>query len=66
MKELKIFIEGMSCMHCVKRVTEALYNAGVQKANVKIGEADIAFDETKTNLEKIAKAIEEAGYKLKS
>ncbi|WP_028845688.1 heavy-metal-associated domain-containing protein [Thermodesulfovibrio thiophilus] len=66
MKEMKIFIEGMSCAHCVKRVYQALKNADVEEADVKIGEAKIAFDENKTNMEKIAKSIEEAGYKLKN
>ncbi|ACI20692.1 MULTISPECIES: heavy-metal-associated domain-containing protein [Thermodesulfovibrio] len=66
MKEMKIFIEGMSCAHCIKRVSHALEEAGVTEADVKIGEANIIFDETKTNLDKIAKALEEAGYKLKN
>lgn len=66
MKEMKIFIEGMSCAHCIKRVSQALEEAGVTEADVKIGEATIIFDETKTNIDKIAKALEEAGYKLKN
>lgn len=65
MKEMKIFIEGMTCGHCVKRVTQALQMAGVEEADVKIGEANIIFDENKTDIEKIAKALEDAGYKLK-
>lgn len=66
MKKMKIFIEGMSCAHCIKRVSQALEEAGVTEADVKIGEATIIFDETKTNIDKIAKALEEAGYKLKN
>lgn len=66
MKEMKIFIEGMSCSHCIKRVSQALEEAQVTEAEVKIGEAKIIFDENKTNLDKIAKALEEAGYKLKN
>ncbi|MDI1472902.1 MAG: cation transporter [Thermodesulfovibrio sp.] len=65
MKEMKIFIEGMTCNHCIKRVTQALELAGVEEADVKIGEANIIFDENKTDIEKIAKALEDAGYKLK-
>jgi len=65
MKEMKIFIEGMTCNHCIKRVTEALELAGVEEADVKIGEADIIFDENKTDIKRIAKALENAGYKLK-
>lgn len=65
MKEMIIFIEGMSCSHCIKRVSQALEKAQVTEAEVKIGEAKIIFDENKTNLDKIKKALEEAGYKLK-
>lgn len=66
MEKIRIFIEGMTCQHCVKRVIQALQKAGVDDAEVEIGEATIMFDENKTNLEKIAKALQEAGYKLKS
>lgn len=66
MKEIKIFIEGMSCEHCVRRVSQALEKADVTEADVKIGEATIVFDENKTNLERIKKAIEDAGYKLRN
>ncbi|MCS7163433.1 MAG: cation transporter [Thermodesulfovibrio sp.] len=66
MKEMRIIIEGMSCSHCIKRVLQALEEAEVTEADVKIGEAKIIFDETKTDLNKIAKALENAGYKLKA
>lgn len=56
MKEIKIFIEGMSCEHCVRRVSQALEKADVTEADVKIGEATIVFDENKTNLERIKKS----------
>ncbi|MCS7214999.1 MAG: cation transporter [Thermodesulfovibrio sp.] len=66
MREIKILIEGMSCSHCIKRVYQALEEAGVSEADVKIGEAKIIFDETKTNMDKIAKALENLGYRIKS
>ncbi len=66
MRNLKIYIEGMTCQHCVKRVLNALYSLGVENADVEIGEADISFDENKIDIEKIAKALEDAGYKLKN
>lgn len=65
MKEMTIYIEGMTCAHCIKRVTEALEKAGVEEANVKIGEAWIVFDENKTNLKRIEEELKEAGYLLK-
>lgn len=66
MKKLKLYIEGMTCQHCVKRVSNALYSLGVENADVEIGEAVISFDENKIDTGKIAKALEEAGYKLKN
>lgn len=66
MKEMTIFIEGMTCQHCVKRVTEALLKAGVEDADVEIGKARIVFDENKVTLSEISKALDEAGYRLKS
>lgn len=66
MRNLKIYIEGMTCQHCVKRVSNALYSIGVENADVEIGEADISFDENKIDINKIAKALEDAGYKLKN
>jgi len=66
MKTIKIFIEGMTCQHCVMRVKEALQKAEVEDAEVNIGEATIVFDENKTNLERISRTLDEAGYRLKS
>lgn len=65
MKKMTILIEGMTCQHCVKRVTEALNKIGIEGADVEIGKANIVFDENKINLQQIAKALSEAGYKLK-
>lgn len=66
MKNLKIYIEGMTCQHCVRRVSNALYSIGIESAEVEIGEANISFDESKIDINKIAKTLEEAGYKLKN
>ena len=66
MKTIKIFIEGLTCQHCVMRVKEALQKAEVEDAEVNIGEATIVFDENKTNLERISRTLDEAGYRLKS
>lgn len=65
MKKMTILIEGMTCQHCVKRVTEALNKIGIEDADIEIGKANIVFDENKINLQQIAKALSEAGYKLK-
>ena len=62
----QVFIEGMSCQHCVNRVAEALKEiAGVKTVDVNlkgkyaIVEADRQIDEGE-----IRNAIEEAGYEV--
>lgn len=65
MKEIKIKIEGMSCMHCVGRVKQALDNlAGVTGAVVEVGSASAKYDETKLGQQEIESAIKKAGYKI--
>ena len=59
MTELKLKIEGMSCMHCVARVEKALMELdGVEKANVSLEkkEAKIEYYEAKTGIEEFKKA----------
>lgn len=59
----KIFIEGVSCVHCVNSVTEALMQIGAKEVVVnvykKLATAEISNDITD---EVIKAAIEEAGY----
>jgi copper chaperone len=67
MKTQELTIQGMNCGHCVMHVRKALGSlSGLQTDNVEIGKALVTFDETKVTRESIAKAIEEAGYKLVS
>ena len=59
----KIYIEGMSCGHCVNHVSEALKDLGAKDVEVsldkKLATAEISDDTTD---EEIKEAIEEAGY----
>jgi copper chaperone len=65
MKTLELTIQGMSCGHCVMHVRKALATvSGLKTESVDIGKALVEFDETIVTRELIAKAIEEAGYKL--
>ena len=60
----KINIEGMSCMHCVKHVEEALKElAGVANVAVDLKEknAVVALDGSVEDA-KLKEAIEEVGY----
>lgn len=66
MKKVRIFIDGMTCQHCVKRVTAALESIGIEEADVEIGEAVISFDESKIDIAKIADVLQQSGYKLKN
>lgn len=60
-----IQIDGMTCGGCVKSVTNALQQVdGVQAVEVSLENksANINFDDSKTNLEALKEAIEDAGY----
>ena len=62
---ITINIEGMHCMHCVKRVEAALKAVpGVKKFKVNLeGKcADVHFIPEKTNKETVIKAVADAGY----
>lgn len=62
--ELKI--EGMTCGHCVARVTGALEGVpGVSKAEVN-REAGSATVEHEATVEQLVEAVEEQGYKAKA
>ena len=63
MEHLALGIGGWSCWHCVGRVTKALESVdGVQVEQVKVGEATVAYDPSKTSESVIAKAVEGQGY----
>jgi len=67
MAEITLTIEGMSCQHCVMSVKKAVESiGGVASADVSIGKAKVVFDESKTNRNEIAKAVQNAGYKVKA
>lgn len=60
----KIYINGMTCEHCVKRVTAALMELqGVEEVSISLAEGTA---EIKINAEiedsEIIEAIDEAGY----
>lgn len=60
-------IQGMSCTHCQKAVTEALQAlAGVKSARVDLaaGTATVTYDPALVDAEAMRKAVEEAGYEV--
>lgn len=57
----------MSCQHCVMSVKKALERiSGVSSVDVSIGNAKVTFDGSKTNRDELAKAVVDAGYKVKA
>lgn len=66
-KTVHISIDGMSCGHCVKTVRQALESVqGVQVRSVEIGRAVVDLDETVVEAERVAEAIEERGFAVRS
>ena len=60
-------VNGMSCEHCVKTITNSLLSvAGVEKAEVSLSEKNVSvfFDETKADLETLKARIVEEGYEI--
>lgn len=67
MKTVEFAIEGMSCGHCVKAVKRELSKlTGVTVESVEVGKARVRIDELTVSTELLAKAVEEAGYRLVS
>ena len=67
MEKTVLRVEGMSCGHCVKAVTNALDELpGVENVAVNLNEATVSlvFDPVNTTLAKIEAAITEAGYTI--
>ena len=66
MKENKtiVYIDGMMCDHCKKRVTEAFKSIGVT-ADVDVKKKRATFGEAAASDEEIKSAIEAAGYTVR-
>ena len=69
MEKAVLKVEGMSCEHCVRAVTEAVGGfTGVSDilVDLKGGTASFNYDPSKTPLENIKAAIIEEGYAVKA
>jgi copper chaperone len=63
MRHITLNISGMSCGHCLNAVNQALGRLpGVEIESVRIGRADLRYDEALTSAEAITGAITDAGY----
>jgi copper chaperone len=62
-------VEGMTCNHCMMRVTKALEGLdGVKSAKVSLEkkQAEVTFKGDKSENSVLIKAVEDAGYKAKA
>ena len=64
MKTERIEIKGMSCGHCIMAVQKELYHLPIKVKNVQIGSAEVEYDESKIDINKIYTAIKKAGYEV--
>lgn len=67
METTVIKIKGMTCMGCVRSVTNVLQGiAGVSSAEVSLeqAQATIQYDTTKTGVNQFKAAIVDAGYEV--
>ncbi len=64
MQHATLHIEGMSCSHCLNAVNRALAAVpGVAVESVRIGRAELRYDERSTSLGALEAAVTEAGYR---
>ena len=64
MQDLTLNIESMSCGHCLNAVNRALAAIpGVEIGSVRIGRAEVRYDERAVDPVRIAEAVTDAGYR---
>jgi len=66
MKTEKLFIDGMSCQHCVMALKKQLSKLDLKIKDVQIGSAEVEYDEEKISHAQLEEAVNNAGYILKS
>lgn len=64
MQHLTLHIEGMSCGHCLNAVNRALTEVpGVEVESVRMGRAELRYDDRRTDPARIEAAVADAGYR---
>ena len=67
MPKLTLHIAGMTCGHCLHAVNEALVaHPGVDLESLRMGRADVQYDDKVTTPAAIEAAIADAGYNASS
>jgi len=63
METITLSISGMSCGHCLNAVNQALAAVpGVEIESVRIGRAELRYDERTTTPAALEAAVADAGY----
>ena len=66
MEPLTLEISGMTCGHCVARVTQALRSLdGVVVKGVEVGSALLEFEPSKVTRDAIARAVDGLGFEAR-
>jgi copper chaperone CopZ len=66
MTQATLDIQGMRCSHCLNAVNRALAALpGVEIQSVRMGQADVRFDEKVTDAARLEAAVADAGYQAK-
>ena len=64
MRHLTLHIDGMSCGHCLNAVNRALAGLpGIEIESVRIGRAELRYDEQTLDPSRIEAAVVDAGYR---
>ena len=64
MRQITLHIDGMSCGHCLNAVSQALGRLpGVEIESVRMGRAELRYDDAVTTPEAITGAVADAGYR---
>ena len=65
MANATFIVEGMTCGHCVKAVSEEVAGvAGVQRVDIDLAGKTMAVDADVIDVDALRAAVEEAGYTL--
>ncbi len=63
MRQATLYIEGMSCGHCLNAVNRALSAVpGVLIDAIRIGRAEVSYNENTTGPSQLEAAVSAAGY----
>ena len=64
MRRATLLIEGMRCGHCLSTVQQALSALpGVRIDTIRVGRADVSYDENSTDPGQLEAAVADAGYR---